>query len=86
MKLYYTTTRFLPESQPFMFNCFMSYDEAVENAHTMLKHCAVNFIDVVDQETEKTFITLHRLNEKKIHGKTEGVRHTDFHKSTPLTS
>lgn len=62
MKLYYTRTQLLPQTTPFLFGCYLNYEEAVSSAHFTLKHCDVPCIDIVDQETDKIFITLHKLS------------------------
>lgn len=72
MQLYYTQTT-SPLGQVFIFNSFMTYEESVENAKTMLLNCSISSVEIVEHETHKTFITLHQLQHAKIRGETKRV-------------
>lgn len=60
MKMYYTRTE-NSDGSTFMFQCFLTYEEAVDNAQIMLKHCSIPYVEIVDMDTLKTFITLYPL-------------------------
>ena len=59
---YYTQSRHGVAQNPFAFKIWMDYKEAVTNAQSLLKMCDVPHIDIVEHTTNKTFITLHKLD------------------------
>lgn len=60
MKMYYTRTD-NGAGGAFMFQCFLTYEEAVDNAKLMLSHCTIPHVDIVDMDTNNTFITFYPI-------------------------
>lgn len=46
-----------------MLNCFLTYEEAVEQARSLLQNTCFPCIEIVDMDTDKLFITITRLSD-----------------------
>ena len=61
MKLYYTRTPHKSHEKQTILNCFLTYEEAVEQANQLLLITCFPCIEIIDMDTDKLFITLTRL-------------------------